>query len=138
MGRAGRAAVSRAAPAAASLPSSVDMAGIPGAVTYYTAAGAPNPAFVEMFAAEKGIDLLSLAHVIDLGGGTNYHRSGEYAKKNPAGGTPYLEFEDGTVISETVVLCELLDSAHPSTSLPACAPDRCWTDFSTVCLTGWH
>ena len=88
------------------------MTQVPGAVTYYTAAGAPNPAFVEMFAAEKGINLLSIAHVIDLGGGTNYHRTNPaYAEKNPAGGTPYLEFKDGTVISETVTLCELLDSA---------------------------
>ena len=53
------------------------MAAIPGAVSYYTAAGAPNPAFVEMFAAEKGINLLGIAHVIDLGGGTNYHRTNQ-------------------------------------------------------------
>ena len=53
------------------------MAAIPGAVSYFTAAGAPNPAFVEMFAAEKGINLLGIAHVIDLGGGTNYHRTNQ-------------------------------------------------------------
>lgn len=93
------------------------MATVPGALTYFTAAGAPNPAFVEMFAAEKGINLLSIAHVIDLGGGTNYHRTVKaYAQKNPAGGTPYLEFKDGTVISETVAICELLDSACPSST----------------------
>ena len=41
-----------------------------------------------------------------------------YAQKNPAGGTPYLEFEDGTVISETVTICELLDCAyHPGSGL---------------------
>lgn len=97
------------------------MASVPGAVTYFTAAGAPNPAFVEMFASEKGINLLSIAHVIDLGGGTNYHRTVKaYAQKNPAGGTPYLEFEDGTVISETVAICELLDSASPSSLVLSC------------------
>lgn len=107
----------------ADFPTTV-MVQIPGAVTYYTAAGAPNPAFVEMFAAEKAINLLSIAHVIDLGGGTNYHRTNPaYATKNPAGGTPYLEFEDGTVVSETVTLCELLDST--------CC--RC----SLFCLTRW-
>jgi hypothetical protein len=53
------------------------MAAVPGAVSYYTAAGAPNPAFVEMFATEKGINLLGIAHVIDLGGGTNYHRTNQ-------------------------------------------------------------
>lgn len=69
----------------------------------------PNPRMVRMFLAEKGIDLTLQEH--DLLGGEN--RAQPYLAKNPAGQTPSLELDDGTVIGETVAICEYLEEKNP-------------------------
>ncbi|MBX9609783.1 MAG: glutathione S-transferase family protein [Gammaproteobacteria bacterium] len=73
----------------------------------------PNPRLVRMFMAEKGITLPS--EDLDLLGGAN--RQAPYLSKNPAGQTPALELDDGTVIAETVTICEYLEEKHPTPAL---------------------
>ncbi len=73
----------------------------------------PNPRMVRMFCIEKGIDLEMVEH--DLLGGEN--RAAAYTSKNPGGQMPALELDDGTVIGETVAVCEYLEEVNPSHAL---------------------
>lgn len=73
----------------------------------------PNPRMVRMFLLEKGIDVPMQEH--DLLGAEN--RKAPYTNKNPAGQLPSLELDNGTVIAETVVICEYLDEINPGNSL---------------------
>lgn len=94
----------------------------------YTSAG-PNPHMVRMFAAEKGLALETVE--VDLMGGEN--RRPPYTDAvNPAGQTPALALDDGTVIAEITVICEYLEEKHPSPSLIGTtaeerAETRMWT-----------
>jgi len=88
----------------------------------------PNPRVVNMFLAEKGIDLPRAP--IDLMGGEN--RKEPYLSVNPAGQTPALELDDGSVITEITNICEYLEELHPEPSLVGKTPEqraqtRMWT-----------
>jgi glutathione S-transferase len=73
----------------------------------------PNPRVVNMFLAEKGVDLPRAK--VDLMGGEN--RREPYLSVNPAGQTPALELDDGAVISEITNICEYIEEKHPETPL---------------------
>jgi glutathione S-transferase len=73
----------------------------------------PNPRVVRMFMAERGIELPRVE--LDLRGGEN--RREPYLSKNPAGQSPALELDDGTVITEITAICEYLDEKFPGPSL---------------------
>jgi len=73
----------------------------------------PNPRMVRMFMAEKGIELEMVEH--DLMGAEN--RKPAYLSKNPGGQLPAMELDDGTVLAETVVMCEFLEDHHPTPAL---------------------
>ena len=81
----------------------------------------PNPRLVRMFLAEKGIELDTVEH--DLMGGEN--RQGSYVAKNPGGQMPSLELDDGSVIAETVVICDYLEDLHPEPALIGSNPQEC-------------
>jgi glutathione S-transferase len=89
----------------------------------------PNPHMVRMFAAEKGLTLETVE--VDLMGGEN--RRPPYAETvNPAGQTPALVLDDGTVIAEITVICEYLEERHPTPALIGATPEeraetRMWT-----------
>ena len=74
----------------------------------------PNPKLVRMFAAEKGYAFAETVEV-DLGGAEN--RQGEYLEKNPAGQLPCVELDDGTIIAETVAICELIEEEQAEPAL---------------------
>jgi glutathione S-transferase len=90
----------------------------------------PNPRMVRMFMAEKGIDIPKVE--IDLRGGEN-RREPYSTKVNPAGQTPALELDDGSVIAEITAICEYLDEKNKNTpSLIGDTPEeraktRMWT-----------
>lgn len=86
-----------------------------GITAYYTFPQVPNPLTVDIFAREKGIDLVALEKVVDLPGLDN--RKGELQQKNPAGQLPYIELDDGTVIAESIAICEYLEEAKPGPAL---------------------
>lgn len=88
----------------------------------------PNPRMVRMFMHEKGIEIPLVEH--DLLGGEN--RQPEYTKKNPGGQIPALQLDDGTVLAETVAICEYLEEKHPEPALIGTnaeerAETRMWT-----------
>jgi glutathione S-transferase len=88
----------------------------------------PNPRVVRMFMAERGIDIPKME--IDLRGGEN--RREPFLKKNPAGQSPALELDNGTVLAEVTAICEYLDEIAPGPSLIGATPEeraetRMWT-----------
>jgi glutathione S-transferase len=88
----------------------------------------PNPHVVRMFMAERGIELPS--ETIDLRSGEN--RAEPYLKVNPAGQSPALVLDDGSVVTEITAICEYLDETQPGTPLlgdtaEARAQSRRWT-----------
>ncbi len=74
----------------------------------------PNPKLVRMFAAEKGFTFPNVQK-LDILKGEN--RQEPYLSKNPAGGMPALELDDGRVISETIAICELIEELKPQPAL---------------------
>ena len=88
----------------------------------------PNPRMVRMFISEKGIELESLEH--DVIGGEN--RRPPYTDHNPGGQMPALELDDGSVLAETVVICDYLEELYPAPALVGStaqerAETRMWT-----------
>ncbi len=86
---------------------------------FYTSIG-PNPKTVRMFMAEKGVELPKVK--VDLMAGEN--RKEPYLSKNPAGQTPALELDDGTVLTEITAICEYLDEVSPGPSLIGSTPEE--------------
>ena len=91
---------------------------------FYDSIG-PNPKLVRMFAAEKGFTFKETVK-IDIMKGEN--RQMPFLAKNPAGGMPAVETDDGKVISETIAICELIEEAQPAPALIGTNPtDRAET-----------
>jgi glutathione S-transferase len=94
---------------------------------FYNSIG-PNPRVVNMFMAEKGIEIPKVQ--VDLMAGDN--RKEPYLSKNPAGQMPALELDDGVVLCEILPICEYIDETHPSPPLIGTNPEergvtRMWT-----------
>lgn len=96
---------------------------------FYNSVG-PNPRMVRMFMAEKGFDVPRVE--IDLRGGEN-RRAPYNSAVNPAGQTPALELDDGSVLTEITAICEYIDEKKKDTpSLIGDTPEeraktRMWT-----------
>ncbi len=91
---------------------------------FYTSVG-PNPRVVKLFMTEKGITVPAVE--IDLRGGEN-RRPPYSTEVNPAGQTPALALDDGSVLTEITAICEYLDERFPGNSLiGATAEDRAKT-----------
>lgn len=80
----------------------------------------PNPRVVKMAIAEKGLDVARVD--VDLMGGEN--RKEPYLQTNPAGQMPALALDDGTVLTETVAICEYLEERHPQPPLIGATPEE--------------
>lgn len=79
----------------------------------YDSKMAPNPRRVRIFLAEKGIEVPTVQ--VDLAKAEN--RSAAYLAKNPMGGLPVLELDDGTCIAETVAICRYFERTQPEPPL---------------------
>ena len=79
----------------------------------YDFALAPNPLRLRIFVAEKGLKIPY--EQVDLLSGKN--RSPEMLAKNPAGGLPVLELDDGSCIAESVAIARYLEALHPEPNL---------------------
>lgn len=95
---------------------------------FYNSIG-PNPRVVTMFMAEKGIEIPEV--MIDLRGGEN-RRAPYNVDVNPAGQTPALELDDGSVLTEVTAICEYLEERFPAPALIGTtaeerAKTRMWT-----------
>ena len=79
---------------------------------FYNSIG-PNPRLVRMFMAEKGMEIENIE--IDLMAGEN--RRPPYTDKNPAGELPAMELDDGSILAETIAICEYLEEMQPEPTL---------------------
>jgi glutathione S-transferase len=80
---------------------------------FYNSIG-PNPRVVTLFMAEKGIEIPEVT--IDLRSGEN-RRAPYNIEVNPAGQTPALELDDGSILTEITAICEYLEERFPETPL---------------------
>src|SRR5688572_15843788 len=79
----------------------------------YDAKSAPNPRRARMFIAEKGLDIPIVQ--VDLNAKENH--STEFRARNPLGGVPVLELDDGTSIAESVAICRYVEGVKPDPPL---------------------
>ena len=84
----------------------------------YDFAGAPNPKKLRVFLAEKGIDIP--IEQVNIMSGDN--RKPEFLKKNPMGGLPVLELDDGSCLSESLAIMEYLEELHPEPPMIGTTP----------------
>ncbi|MEN9392568.1 MAG: hypothetical protein RIS00_716 [Pseudomonadota bacterium] len=73
----------------------------------------PNPRMAAMFIAEKGITIERI--FLDILAGEN--RQDDFLAKNPRGGSPCLELDDGSFLDESVAICEYLEERFSSPPL---------------------
>lgn len=86
----------------------------------YDSTIAPNPRRVRIFLAEKGITVP--LEQVDIRAGVN--RQPEFLAKNPMGGLPVLELDDGSCIAESLVICEYFEDRHPEPPLLGRTPEE--------------
>ena len=79
----------------------------------YSHKQAPNPRRVRIFLAEKGLSVPT--EEVDIFARAN--RQPAFLAKNPLGGIPVLELDDGTCIAESVAICRYFEVLHPKPSL---------------------
>jgi len=82
-------------------------------VKLYDFKQAPNPRRVRVFLAEKGIAVP--LEQIDIFQRAN--RQPDFLAKNPLGGIPVLELDDGTCIAESVAICRYFEALQPEPPL---------------------
>lgn len=92
----------------------------------YDSAMAPNPRRVRIYLAEKGISVP--IEQVDIGKAAN--RQPEFLAKNPFGGVPVLELDDGTCIAESMAICRYFEETHPKPALfGEGAVERAWIEM---------
>ena len=79
----------------------------------YDSQTAPNPRRVRIFLAEKGVDIP--VEQVDIASAAN--RQPAFRAKNPTGGVPVLELDDGTCLAESVAICRYIEELHPAPPL---------------------
>src|SRR5262245_14728632 len=79
----------------------------------YDSVTAPNPRRVRIYLAEKGITVP--VEPVDIGKAAN--RQPDYLAKNPFGGVPLLQLDDGTYLSETIAICRYFEETQPKPAL---------------------
>ena len=84
----------------------------------YDFVGAPNPKKVRVYLAEKGIDIP--CEPVNIVSGEN--RTPEFLKKNPLGGLPVLELDDGRYLTESLAIIEYLEETHPNPPMIGSTP----------------
>jgi glutathione S-transferase len=82
-------------------------------VILYDSKVAPNPRRVRVYLAEKGIEVP--VRQVDIGSAEN--RKPPFLAKNPLGGLPVLELDDGTCIAESLAICRYFEELHPAPPL---------------------
>ena len=70
---------------------------------------APNPKRVQMFLAEKKIDIEYVQ--VNVRSGEN--RESNYLSINPKSGVPALQLDNGVIISESMAICRYFDAIKP-------------------------
>ncbi|MBM4267205.1 MAG: glutathione S-transferase family protein [Deltaproteobacteria bacterium] len=79
---------------------------------------APNPKKLLVYLKEKGLDVP--CQEVDITQGAN--RTEEFLRKNPLGGLPVLELDDGSCLTESLAIIEYLEELHPTPSMIGGSP----------------
>jgi glutathione S-transferase len=84
----------------------------------YDFVGAPNPKKLRVYIAEKGITVpTEQVNIV-----TGETRSPEFLKKNPLGGLPVLELDDGSYLTESLAIMEYFEELHPNPPMIGATP----------------
>jgi glutathione S-transferase len=75
----------------------------------YDGGRVPNARRVRIFLAEKGIEVSKI--LVDIGRRENF--APEFARLNPLRQVPVLEFDDGSILTESVAICRYFELMHP-------------------------
>ncbi len=75
----------------------------------YTFPPAPNPRRLNTFLGEKRIRIP--VQLVNLAKGE--HRQPAMLARNPMAGLPFLELDDGTILTESLAIMEYLEELHP-------------------------
>jgi len=86
---------------------------LPQPVRLYHQSRAPNPRRVNIFLAEKGIEIERVD--IDLMAGK--HKQPEYLAKIGVPQVPALELDDGTIVTESVAICRYFEALQPEPNM---------------------
>src|SRR4029077_18883577 len=81
-----------------------------GHMKIYDFVGAPNPKKLRLYLAEKGITIST--EPVNIVTGEN--RTPEFLKRNPLGGLPVLELDDGSYLTESLAIMEYFEELHPN------------------------
>ncbi len=84
----------------------------------YDFVGAPNPKKLRVYMAEKGINIP--CEQVNIMTGEN--RQPPFLNKNPLGGLPVLELDDGSYLSESLAIMEYLEDLNPSPPMIGTTP----------------
>ena len=79
---------------------------------------APNPTKVRTYIAEKGIEIEQ--ELVSLMEGAQ--KKPEFLAKNPLGKLPVLEFDDGSVLTESLAIIRYLEELHPEPDMVGTTP----------------
>jgi len=89
----------------------------------YQSDRAPNPRRARVFMAEKGVDM-SQVEIINLDLMAAENLSDEYKRKNPLGGVPTLELDNGTCIGESMAISRYFEELYPEPPLMGRDPEE--------------
>jgi glutathione S-transferase len=84
----------------------------------YDFVGAPNPKKLRVYLAEKGLDIPF--EPVNIVAGEN--RKPEFLRRNPMGGLPVLELDDGSCLPESLAIMEYLEELHPKPPMIGTTP----------------
>ena len=86
---------------------------LPQPVRLYDQPRAPNPRRVNIFLAEKGVEIERIN--VNLMAGE--HKQPDYLAKVGVPQVPALELDDGTILTESVAICRYLDALQPEPNM---------------------
>jgi glutathione S-transferase len=86
---------------------------LPQPVRIYDQPRAPNPRRVNIFLAEKGIEIDRVN--VDLIAGA--HKQADYLAKVGVPQVPALELDDGTILTESVAICRYFEALIPEPNM---------------------
>jgi glutathione S-transferase len=87
-------------------------------VKLYDFVFAPNPRKLRVYLAEKGIEIPCVP--VNLAKGEQL--APDFLAKNPAGGVPVLELDDGTCLTDSLAIIGYLEELHPEPPMIGTTP----------------
>ncbi len=86
---------------------------LPQPVRLYDQPRAPNPRRVNIFLAEKGIEI----ERVDVNLMAGDHKQPDYLAKIGVPQVPALELDDGTIVTESVAICRYFEALQPEPNM---------------------